>query len=129
MEDFVSIELAKKLKEKGFKEKCLAYYNGDDIEYNFESPMFNNEMYISHNSYDNLWHRDYIDTPTIAEALKWLRDEKRIVVEINCNYTDYFPTIRIIDIHKTDYVSGCDIYDTYESAALAGIEYVLDDLL
>lgn len=34
-EDFVPFELAKKLKEKGFKEECIAYYHADgELLYN-----------------------------------------------------------------------------------------------
>ena len=30
MEDFISFNLAKKLKEKGFRKKCLTYYDVED---------------------------------------------------------------------------------------------------
>lgn len=79
MVDFVSFEIAKKLREKCFKEKCLCcYINDNNRTYNIEYPITNNHMWFSHNSLDNLWHRDIFDAPTISQVLKWLRKEKNI---------------------------------------------------
>lgn len=134
MTDFINFKLAQKLKDKGFREECLLHYTdtgslfsnsidtydrpNQELDYSDFQKCFNNGNSIG-----------LVDVPTISQVLKWLREEKRICVEINCNYTDYFPTVRKLDYHETDYVSGCDIYKTYEEAALAGIEYVLDNLI
>ena len=48
--EFVAFEIAKKLKEKGFKEECLCHYIGDDLVYNIESPIAHNQLWFSHNS-------------------------------------------------------------------------------
>lgn len=136
-EDFVSFVLAKKLKEKGFREKCLCYYNDDNIEYNYDSLVFNHEMYISHNSYDNIWHRDNYDAPTISQVLKWLREEKGYHIEFIGNACGYLFIVSDIpskggtDRYCSDYSGPNDggTWDTYEEAALAGIEYVLDNLI
>lgn len=135
-EDFVSFDIAKKLKEKGFKEKCFAYYNDNDIEYNYESIMFNNEMWISHNSYDNLWHRDYIDAPTISQVLKWLREEKLILIGLSPmqEYGGDEVVEWCATVYKADKQGGLSwkeefYYQSYEQAALAGIEYVLNNLI
>ena len=137
MEDFVTFEIAKKLKEKGFKEKCLCHYIGEDIVYNIESPIANNQMWFSHNSYDNIWHRDNIDAPTISQVLKWLRKEKDIHIEIFLyNGTYSYIAKSITKISEDDYFHQClneDTtnmeYENYEEAELAGIEYVLNNLI
>ena len=133
MEDFVPFELAIKLREKGFREDCIAYYHTDgELIYNSDEYRGGDyrSLLMSYNSLPkNPVGCEQIDAPTIPQTLKWLRDVKRIVVEINCNYTDYFPTVRLLDYHQTDYISGCDIYTSYEEAALAGIEHVLDNLI
>ena len=126
MEDFVTYKLAKKLREKGFREKCLCYYNDDNIEYNYDSLIFNHEMYISHNSYDNIWHRDYIDAPTISQALDWLR-KKKLHIRVSVYFIGWCVDVTNMD-GKRMYSTECT-YDTYEDAALTGIEYVLDNLL
>ena len=139
MSDFVNFEIAKKLKEKGFKEECLCHYIGEDLFSNIESPIANNQFWFSHNKYDNIWHRDNVDAPTISQVLKWLREEKNISIEVSihcslkwmCGIYDF--SDGIADFTQYDY-NGIDdtvyiLYDSYEQAALAGIEYVLDNLI
>ena len=136
-EDFVTYELAVKLKEKGFKEKCLCYYIGVDLVYNIESPIANNQLWFCHNKFDNIWHRDNVDAPTISQVLKWLRKEKKIYIEIflyNGKYSCFVKSVT--QICEEGFFHEClndnttdEEYDTYEQAALAGIEYVLDNLI
>ena len=38
MEDFVTYELAVKLKEKGFRRPCILYYNSDKVRTWFNEP-------------------------------------------------------------------------------------------
>ena len=131
-EDFVTFELSKKLKEKGFKEECLCHYIGNDLVYNIESPIANNQLWFSHNKFDNIWHRDNIDAPTISQVMKWLRDKKNIYC---LPYFEQGIDMWLYAICKPAcgsefpvFISDSD-YDTYEQAALAGIEYVLDNLI
>ena len=97
-EDFVPLELAKKLNEKG---------------------------YCNHASY---W--DY--TPTISQVLKWLREEKNIHitidVDINDNFNFYF-TILKKGRESWEVLQYGESCKTYEQAAFAGIEYVIDNML
>lgn len=130
MEDFVNFEIAKKLKEKGFKEQCLAYYTKDSgFYYNTSYGSDVENAFKSFNSRPNHICGKRIDAPTISQVLKWLREEKKLFIEISCNYTDYFPTVRLLDSRQTDYIRGDVVYSTYEQAALAGIEYSLDNLI
>lgn len=146
-EDFVSYELAVKLKKKGFKKECLCYYIGNDLVYNIESPIINNQLWFCHNKYDNIWHRDNIDAPTISQVLKWLRKEKKIHIEpciladkdidadgkvIN-EYTYWSFSVTHIETGDMIYFEYESIedkrFDSYEQTALAGIEYVIDNLI
>ena len=135
MEDFVSFEIAKKLKEKGFPQRpdyfnYSSYYDWDGlrkIHY-----LSNASVWFDPNiSRDNLYF-----APTISQVLKWLREEKLILIglspmqEYDCN--------EIIEwcssIYKADKHGGLSLqeelyYQSYEEAALAGIEYVLDNLI
>ena len=143
MEDFVTFEIAKKLKEKGFREECLCHYIGEDLVYNIESPIANNQLWFSHNKFDNIWHRDNHDAPTISQVLKWMREEKHIHITANM-YQDESEDAdgRIVDkwcfwnwdiqscISGNILQDGDDTqYESYEEASLAGIEYVIDNLI
>ena len=135
MEDFVSFEIAKKLKDKGFPQRpdyfnYSSYYDWDGlrkIHY-----LSNASVWFDPNiSRDNLYF-----APTISQVLKWLREEKLILIglspmqEYDCN--------EIIEwcssIYKADKHGGFSwqeefYYQSYEEASLAGIEYVLDNLI
>lgn len=132
-EDFVTYELAVKLKEKGFRELCLAYYTNDDTlyyNYSHKAGASYTDCYLSH----NLMPKDsvsgkFVDAPTISQALKWLREEKKIhiVTDFDSNMCWYF---QIALYGTTNYERESEHqYNSYEQAALAGIEYVLDNLI
>lgn len=111
-EDFVTYDLAVKLKEKGFK-------------------------YNKKNLLDRICMENQINHPTIYQVLKWLREEKKIHIDIgiwDCKYIPFIVYIDVLDeniVHtnKTVDVDDCKLFDTYEQAALAGIEYVIDNLI
>jgi hypothetical protein len=70
---------------------------------------------------------DYI--PTISQSLKWLREEKKIA--INIEFIPYTWQYKVIDMSFERRFEPCGItlFSEYEEAALAGIEYVLDNLI
>lgn len=135
--DFVDFNLAKKLKEKGFQEECLCHYVGEDLVYNIESPITNNQLWFCHNKYDNIWHRDNIDAPTIAQVLKWLREVHNVYVDIglyvitkdmrkyniNVYHNKNRRDLMYSGIHLTKECSK------YEEACEVALKYVLDNLI
>ena len=138
MEDFVSFEIATKLKEKGFKEQCLAYYTKDsDFYYNTSYGSDVENAFKSFNSRPNHICGKRIDTPTISQVLKWLRDEKKLHIEFVGNACGYLYIVSDIpseggtDRYCSDY-SGPNAggtWDKYEDCALNAIQYVLDNLI
>lgn len=133
MEDFVTFEIAKKLKEKGFKEQCLCHYIGEDLVYNIESPIANNQFWFSHNKYDNLWHRDNIDAPTISQVLKWLMKEFFLHISQKPYPCEdglmWMYEIRKINKYIVFVVVNKTGFVTEEEASVAGIKYSLDNLI
>ena len=133
MEDFVPYELAVKLKKKGFEDNCIGYYDyAGEFHYNYESAISNKEIYFCHSKYDNIWHRDLVDAPTISQVLKWLREEKKIFIDIrtsiDLNGKEHFSYYIIHN--KVSIREGYTDFDwKFEQAALAGIEYVIDNLI
>lgn len=117
--DFVTKQIAQKLKDKGFKEKVHGYYHTEK-EYLFrvhpERDMNDSDKRCS--------------VPTISQVLKWLRG-KDIMVEIPpvlCDDGTWTFSFRVQTKEFYDRSTKED-YNSYESAALACIEHVLDNLI
>ena len=116
-EDFAPFELAVKLKEKGFRERVQGYYRELKVLSVCNTPMNSNAL-------DNEY-----SAPTISQVLKWLREEKKIhiVIDFDGGMGWYY---QIALYGLTTYEKESEHkYNSYEQAALAGIEYVLDNLI
>lgn len=139
MEDIVTFEIAKKLKEKGFTcQYPIAMYNelgsfhalytSADHNPNIKSVFGNREYY----DYDDFDDKDCV-CPTISQVLKWLFDKKQLFVNIDCNICDKFGLFFTIYKKGEETWEACGFDDNYynkpEEATLAGIEYVLDNLI
>lgn len=146
--DFVTFEIAKKLKEKGFQEECLAYYTS-------EYTLYNNTICLTEDKYLCVCDIDYeeflksnnqetkreniCDAPTISQVLKWLRKEKHLHIELVAAAYGYnYIVSQTPEDGGTDYYSSAWEYagpndggawDSDEQAALAGIEYTLNYLI
>ena len=137
-EDFVTFEMAKRLKEKGFPQRpdyfnYSSYYDWDGLR-KIHS-LSNASVWFDPNiSRDNIYF-----APTISQVLKWLREEKKIHFEFVAAAYGYN-----VIISQTPEAGGTDYYfthmnddgpndggawDRYEDAALYCIEYVLDNLI
>ena len=123
MEDFVTFEIAKKLKEKGFDYPCIGHY-------------VNNQLYVAH--YQNAFHSDNdesVDAPTISQVLKWLRDEKGTHINVVIWEEGWYVDVWVYEFdeaekeYSTQFRHQSDNYKSYEQAALVGIKYVLDNLI
>ena len=122
-EDFVSFEVAKLLKEKGFNEPTWTRYEDNDEvifgdKYNWNnSPM------------------GQISAPTHQMAMKWLREVHNIFIVIEPHMYDY------INEKNSSYVTslwqGDNYYENitskdypaYEEAVEAAIKYSLENLI
>lgn len=137
-EDFVPFELAIKLREKGFRENCIGYYDyAGEFHYNCESVISNREIYFCHNKYDNIWHSDLADAPTISQVLKWLRNANKVYVSI-LPFVTHSTINKVAFYYLIEYNSTGETMESIEQStycaewkdsALAGIEYVLDNLI
>lgn len=128
MSDFVSFTIAQKLKNKGFILEKTEIYGKFDSD-----GLFHPQLYFN---YIETMDCDEIIAPTISQALKWLRKEKKLYVgvtylpKVEGSQDFFYATIQYIgDYQKTIYTNGNDSYDDWDEAALNGIEYVLDNLI
>lgn len=114
-EDYVSFEIAKLLKEKGFDEPCYMAYVPTHKEY-----MMRNDT-----GHSNSMHpADYYTAPTLQMTRKWL--EKIHGIYLNIIY------IRICDKGywgKGHWTWDNEEYNSYEEASEAAIKYSLENLI
>ena len=111
----VSFDLAKKLKEKGFNHKTRC---GFLPPIKFVHEAFTDTDWCAKNGYP---------APTISQVLKWLREEKRIHIQMCVVLREYY--FQVIDINRNAVVCISNGYSSYEIAALAGISWALDNLI
>ncbi len=145
--EFVTYEMAKKLKDKGFTAPCIyAYckkggwnkYRGihEPITYILRTDGNPFGSYYSGNN----WNQEYesnknkiqCSAPTISQVLKWFREEKRIDVGAVWDNRDGKWIGYTNEMDMPDLVGEYmlpNTYDTYEQAAIAIIEYVLNNLI
>lgn len=133
MSEIVTFEISKKLKEKGFKEECLAYYTKDSgFYYNTSYGSDIENAFKSFNSRPNHICGKHIDAPTISQVLDWLRKEKKIICLPHIEPIEEKWLFYVVKLPQAsdfpEHLSSV-IYNTYEEATLAGIEYVLDNLI
>ena len=135
--DFVPFEIAKKLKEKGFKLACIGHYEGDRFEYNTYDGYDINISYIARSYNDDNRFDEYTDLPVICQVLKWLREEKNIHISPVLWGRGWYVDIQSFTKETDeDYVSY-DVdnkfqsidYETYEKAVIAGVNYCLENLI
>lgn len=128
-EDYVSFEIAKLLKEKGFeceKKSISAIYNELGV---FHSLSTANDEYYDYEDFDKY---DYI-APTHQMTMRWLRDVHNIFIQISAVFQDqpfglhYIPSIQ--DYHAYARHDNFSEYVTYEEACEAAIKYCLENLI
>lgn len=138
-EDFVSFELAKKLKEKGFDEPCINAANKFGCTYLNGWCEYLDNRDGEDITLSDLKDGDYL-LPTISQVLKWLREKKDIYVQVEYINNKCFGSVIIrrttggvIVSYKDDKFHYSDSetlsHEEYEQATLAGIEYVIDNLI
>lgn len=121
-EAYISFEVAKLLKEKGFNEKCeycYAYFDYNDIRV-FELSPNKNTQNLVENRYPCVTHQ---------MAIAWLREEYGISIEISAlNRHRWVYTIyRLLDERVAE-VWNDGTYVSYEDATDDALKYCLENL-
>lgn len=122
-ESYVSFEVAKLLKEKGFNEETQGYYpiKGDAtgrLMFGSEYPHNNSQVQIS--------------APTQQMAMRWLREENGIFIEISVSIDlngDYHYSYSILDKECKYIRKGLSFEWNYEEAVEAAIKACLENLI
>ena len=120
-EDFIPFELAKKLKEKGYPQRCGGKYDMIGACYVKDGRLYEDGCIAP--------VEDCFTAPRIDQVLKWLREEKNIHVEIRLFNNGYGFDIYNINPKIKIAWSGTIEYESYERAANASFEYILDKFI
>ena len=129
-EDYVSYEVAKLLKEKGFNEPCFYYYKDKVLMF---SPFLKGR---------NSYQTDTYSAPTHQMAMKWLREKGFHInapisydysVDADGNVVDKwtFWTFEILSSFSGEliYTEEVNEYYSYEEAVEAALKYSLENLI
>lgn len=129
--DYVSYELALKLKECGFDKHTRAVWHFDGEDFNFipdYGATFVHPRDIPHWNEPNAWGTHICSAPCLWEAQKWLRDEKRIEVNAFWCFSDekwqgyYCP----MNLPSLESEPNDEMYDSYEEALGSAISAALE---
>lgn len=127
-QDYVSIEVAKLLQEKGFREPCKGIYS---MEFKDRYDLFVYDRKLTFEYLSRIPSKgiqfEYL-APTIYEARDWIMKKYNIVLLVDWNETfssrdGYSPLHFGFKIYKKLEVRG--YYETMEQSLDAGILYVL----
>ena len=113
-EDYVSFEIAKLLKEKGFHEVCKCQYgrHGD----------------ISWTSCNN-GNVTTFARPTLQMAMKWLREVNKLFIEIKMSKNTFLWGYRVSISNGSTSCLHANNFNKYEEACEAAIKYCLENLI
>lgn len=125
-EDYVSYELAKKLRECGFNKPCDNYYDCySNLKHYAPTDIVNRNT--------NGHHRPSCSAPTLWQAWKWLKEVKNINTEVHFDVENremvnydwslfWVSPFELID-------NADDSYQSYEEALEAGMMRAVEMLL
>lgn len=128
MEDYVSFEQAKKLKELGFDWKTYCAY---DKIYKDDRPW---ELRNYHTPQNHNLAQYSASAPTMSQAQKWLREKHYLSIEVYSsldgdNQWEWHYYVQDLNDHlerPADATIHCDGYQSYEQALSAGIDKALE---
>jgi len=130
-DDYVSFELAKLLKEKGFDVPCEYFYvdgklvmsQGFDCNWNGGESLYTD-------------YKNECSAPTIQMVMKWLRVQHNLHIMVDCiGSENYMPTIQFtcnskdIMVESNKSKIGGNGFDSFEDACESAIKYCLDNLI
>ena len=124
--EFVSYEVALKLKELGFDEPCLCAYDKNEMLYHSHKT---DKLFTILNS--NLSNQ--CSAPLYQQIFRWFREKHNLYAVIIPTITMYwtFKTMTVVEglveVAPYNHVDGND-YPTYEEAELEGIKYLISIL-
>jgi hypothetical protein len=117
-EAYVSLELAKMMAKAGFSDRCRCYYLGDE------------PSRWTH-AYQEVIPKDVpvYECPTQQVAMRWLREEHKINIEVRMLFDSWDFCVQRIPNHEGAIYQAEDIWKSYEAACNAALYYCVDNLI
>lgn len=128
-EDYVSFEVAKLLKEKGFEVECDYLYvdgklvraQGCACNWNDGETLFTD-------------YKNECSAPTLQMAMKWLREVHSLYIDIVTSFSQdgicyTFSCSNTMDLIQGTKGTSYHEYQTHEEACEAAIKYCLENLI
>lgn len=133
-EDYVSFEIAKLLKEKGFDWECRAFWKEWDGKITLCHCGSSHVFEHCHNSMLEGYNDDSelnVAAPTLQTAMKWLREKHNLGVFPSWSQVFGLYGCRMYYLKKgsQEFYSVGVRYNTYEEACEAAIKYCLENLI
>lgn len=144
-EDYVSYEVAKLLKEKGFDEStefvwyqylptsldCQGLANKKARDYFFHNETTEHRStYCNSRSKPKYIQGDIFSCPTHQMAMKWLREEHKLSIEISSTESGrWMAFVYELGLTRHFVEAYISTYDTYEDAVEAALKYCLTKLI
>ena len=127
-EAYVSVEVAKLLKEKGFDTPVNYEYH-----YILKVPQFHRKKHnfngIEYSNCSSEWY----SAPTQQMVMAWLREVHKLHIGIVRGPSGYHITIETIPFGVVKYITreivGTPYVDSYEEAVEVALKYVLENLI
>jgi hypothetical protein len=117
--EFVPYELALKLKELGFKERCLTYYGED-------KPMIYDGVTI-HGWDHNTSFLNWTSRPTFSQAFRWFREKHNLYYFINpLGYNMCLGSVGELGSLKSVNADVDAPYGNYQEAELACLDKLIE---
>lgn len=113
-EDYVSLDTAKILKNKGFDEPCRYTYFGENEE----------EIGVSNHKNSN-YPKGVYSMPTLYDTQKWLRNTHKIHIVVDFNRSGWY--YRLYDMVENELIEESYLrYKSFELALEAGIRNTIE---
>ena len=121
IEQFVPYKQAEQLKELGFDEDCLGYYEDSKLQ-------------ISQVEYIELDDNFYVLAPLYQQTFDWFREKYKLMIAINVSsagyYLSFFKNEKFqyyfeVKIGEESYLRMKEYYITYQEAQLACLDKLI----
>lgn len=117
-EEFISYEQALALKELGYDDKTIGFYNPT---YSKEEVLFGEFIEFVNRNND----LDLVSAPLKQQVLRWFRETRNLIGIIEGGYTEGKNVFSYVIWRESDDDWTDDIYDTYEEAENACIDKLI----
>ena len=123
--EFIPYEQALELKELGFDEVCLGYYDTEGLKVSSDwylNPHNKNSLFLE----SHITNNPKISAPLYQQSFRWFREKYKLIFHIECDYNIFLGYIHgYIPIYSLYPYSG-DCYKTYEEAELACLNKLIE---